>query len=535
MGTITISTYFSIEYLAVILPATIFLYAILPLFARRLLLLSVSYLFFCAVSGSLIICLTLTTLSVYLLGILLAKIQESTDRKLNTVDTETKAAVKRRAAKNKKLVITAGVLLNIGALAVLKYSPFFIGIINDLMSSFGIASDIHGPSFLLPIGISFYTLQATGYLIDIYRGKISADKNFMRLSLFLSFFPIIMEGPICRYSETAEALWEAPRPTYRNFVLGTQRILYGVMKKLVVADRLNMFIVNVFSNEANYDGFVISVAAVCYTVQLYMDFSGTMDLAVGTGQIFGIRIPENFKRPFFSRSVAEFWKRWHISLGAWFRDYVFYPVSMSKAIVKLNIKARKRFGKHFGKLPSFTITLFCVWICNGLWHGAGWQYVFFGFYHFVLILAGNIIEPASVAITKKLHFSRDKLPFKTAQIIRTCVLVCGGELFFRASDLNIGFLMFKKIFSEFTLMTLNDGYFFELGADGYDYIIVAVVLVIVTVVGILNEKNISIREVAYNKGVLTSFSVTFALIIITVVFGAYGDGYTPVDPIYAAF
>ena len=160
----------------------------------------------------------------------------------------------------------------------------------------------------------------------------------------MSFFPQIMEGPICRYGDTAHQLWAVPPIRWENFLFGVQRILFGLMKKVVVADRLNLFIRQVFSGYAEYDGFVIAVAVVCYTIQLYMDFSGTMDLVMGSGQIFGVTLPENFRRPFFSRNIAEFWRRWHVTLGTWFKDYVFYPVSMAKPMKKLTSWGRKRLG-----------------------------------------------------------------------------------------------------------------------------------------------------------------------------------------------
>ena len=156
----------------------------------------------------------------------------------------------------------------------------------------------------------------------------------------------------------------------------------------------------------NYDGLVIAVAAVCYTIQLYMDFSGTMDLAVGAGRIFGFQIPENFQRPFFSRSIPEFWQRWHISLGTWFKDYIFYPVSLSGPLKKLTSNARKKLGNHFGPLCASAIALFCVWFSNGLWHGAAWTYIFFGLYHFFFILCGNLFDPLTKWTTGKLHINR---------------------------------------------------------------------------------------------------------------------------------
>ena len=176
-----------------------------------------------------------------------------------------------------------------------------------------------------------------------------------------------------------------------------------MMKKLVVADRLNSFVVLVFNDYGNCDGGVIALGAVLYTVQLYMDFSGSMDAVIGIAEIFGVPMPENFERPFFSRTISEFWKRWHITLGAWFRDYLFYPVTASDKMKKLTSSARKKIGNHYGPLLAGSVALFCVWLSNGLWHGSDWNFIFFGMYHFVLILLGNLIAPPVRWLNRKLH------------------------------------------------------------------------------------------------------------------------------------
>ena len=188
-----------------------------------------------------------------------------------------------------------------------------------------------------------------------------------------------MEGPICRYGETAQQLWAGNPITYHNLTFGVQRMLYGFFKKLVIADRLNLLVVTVFDGYMDYDGGVIALGMVCYTCQLYMDFSGVMDIVIGCAEIFSVTLPENFRQPFFSRSVSEFWRRWHITLGTWFRDYVFYPLSLSEPLKRLTKSARKKWGNHFGPLCASAVALFCVWFCNGLWHGAAWCFLFFGF------------------------------------------------------------------------------------------------------------------------------------------------------------
>ncbi len=532
---LSISSYFSFLFLAAFLPITIGLYAVMPQKIRRWVILLFSWLFFLAVSGKLIAYLIFSILSIYFIGLWLSRLQAKEDKQLQNVERNEKKRLKKVFQKKQVRVVAFGICLNIGILIFLKYSAFFAVNINRLLEMLNVSFSLTVPSFILPIGISFYTMQAAAYLFDVYRRKIPADKNLMRLALYMSFFPQLMEGPICRYSDTAERLWEAEPIKYKNLTFGLQRILFGLMKKLVVADRLNLFIKNVFNNYTSYDGFVIALAAVGYTIQLYMDFSGTMDAAMGMGQIFGITLPENFKRPFFSKTISEFWKRWHITLGTWFKDYIFFPLSMSKPLKKLALRARKKLGNHFGPLISASIALFAVWLCNGLWHGAGWHYIFFGMYHFALILFGNIIEPLVIKTTKMLHISRKCLPYRCFQIVRTSVLVCIGELFFRANGLLAGLRMSKRIVTDFTLTTLNDRTLFTFGMDKRDFLIVFLVVIIIFIIGIIKERGGHIREAIAGRNIVLRFLIYYALIMFIVVFGAYGSGYVPLDPIYASF
>ncbi len=532
---LSITSYFSVHFMAIFLPVTIAAYAFLPQKLRRVVLLLSSYAFFWAVSGKLLIYLLLSTLSIHHFGLWLTDLQHRCADALEHALKEDRKSIKALHQRQQRWVVAFAVILHIGILVVLKYSTFFVTNLNTGFELLKLSTVLTVPSFALPIGISFYTMQAVSYILDVYKQKAQADRNLFRLALYMSFFPQIMEGPICRYGETAEQLWNAPPLEYRNLTFGLQRVLFGVLKKMVVADRLNLLISKVFNDYQDYDGFVIAVAAVCYTIQLYMDFSGTMDVALGTGQIFGVSLTENFQRPFFSKTISEFWKRWHITLGAWFKDYIFYPISLSKPMKQLASKARKRLGHHFGALPASAVALFCVWLCNGLWHGAGWSFIFFGMYHFALILGGNIIEPFILKITGKLHISRTSPLYRGLQITRTTVLVCIGEMFFRANGLRAGLEMFRKIITNFTFSTITEKTFFSLGADLYDYIIVAIVLIIIFIIGLQQEKGVLIRERISTKPVVLRYAVYYILIMTIVIFGAYGAGYIAVDPIYASF
>ena len=532
---IALPSYFSAGYLVFYLPVAVLLYALLPQRGRRVLLLLFSGLCFWAVSGKLIAYLILSVLSIHYVGLWLMSLQRDEKEALEQAAKEEKKALRSAWQKKQRRVVAFGVLAQLGMLVFLKYSGFLAGNINTLLTLLGVQRQVTVPAYLLPIGLSFYTMQAVSYLFDVYRKKIPADQNLLRLALYMGFFPTIMEGPICRYEQTARQLWEAPALGYQNFCLGLQRIGYGGMKKVIGADRLNLFIQGVFNYYEGYDGFVIAVAAVSYTIQLYMDFSGTMDLAVGTGQIFGVAIPENFRRPFRSRSISEFWQRWHISLGTWFKDYVFFPLSMSKPLKKLTAKGRKRLGNHFGPLLSGSIALFCVWVGNGLWHGSAWSYLFFGMYHFALILCENIAEPYAAGLAARLGIDRTKWGYRRFQMVRTAILVCVGELFFRANGLRAGLAMFHTMVTDFSLNTLRDGTFLTLGVDGKDWLIIAVMLAVVTLVGSLQERGVPVGQKLVESRLWVRVPVYYAMILAVVIFGAYGTGYVPVDPIYAGF
>ena len=529
------SSFFSTLYLGLFLPAVAGLYRLFPQRHRWKLLLCASYIFFWSVSGKLLIYLVLSTFSIHHFGLWMTSVLDERSAALKEVEKSEKKAVKALYQRRLRTIMVLAALLHIGTLVVLKYTPFFGTNLNHLFSALHLPLQLSVPTFALPIGISFYTLQAVSYLFDVYRGTLKADRNLGRLALFMAFFPQIIEGPICRYSQTAPQLYEGRPLTYENLTFGIQRILYGILKKVVVADRLNLLIKTVFEDYTSYNGTVIALAMVCYTCQLYMEFSGTMDVVSGTAELFGVTMPENFRQPFFSRSISDFWSRWHISLGTWFRDYIFYPLTMSKPLKHLTVSARKRLGNHFGPLLSGAIALFTVWLCNGLWHGAGWQYIFFGLYHFALILTGNILEPFIVKGTEQLHINRSCRPYRLMQILRTVLLVNIGELFFRADGLRAGLTMFHSMVTDFTPAAFTDGSLLRLGLDGSDFLIVLAAVLIVFTISVLNEKGVSVRQSVAGFPLPARWALYYALIFFIIIFGAYGPGYVPIDPIYANF
>lgn len=523
-------SYYSLTFFLVFIPILILIYSITPKKIRWFILLLASYIFSYLLSGKLIIYLLISTIVIYLSGLLLKKLNKNYEEVSKDLNKEEKKKIKVKFQHKKKLVLLISILINVGILIFLKYSGFFATNINTLFNT-----HIEVPKFLLPIGISFYTLQAVSYIIDVYRGSIEADSNIGRLALFLSFFPEIMEGPICRYSETANDLYEGKSITFHNFTFGFQRIFYGVLKKCVIADRLNPLITNVFINYNNYNGGIIALGAIAYTIQLYMEFSGTMDIVIGVAEIFGIKLPENFKRPFASKTISEFWKRWHITLGTWFKDYIFYPISVSSPFRKLTLSLRKKLGNYYGPVLAGVTALFTVWLLNGFWHGVGWQYILFGLYHFCLILIGSLISPLIKKITDKLHINRNSKGYHITQIIKVCILVFIGELIFRAEGLQACMSMLHSLFTDFSFVSFTNGTFLKLGIDGADFIIVGVTLIIIFIISHLEEKGVNVRDLISKQNIVIRWAIYYAFILFIIIFGAYGYGYIPVDPIYAQF
>lgn len=328
-------SYTSYFYLLFFLGVLVALYYLMPLKKRWLVLLGGSYFFYWLASGKLIVFLLITTVSVYLGALAMEREQQAFDSVRKSLEKEERKARKAVMMRRKRHIVFVMVLINVGLLAFLKYYHFFSANINALGSHLEPGFQLPALKLLMPLGISFYTLSAVGYVIDVYRGQTAADHHFGRLALFLSLFTNITEGPISRYDQLAGQAFEGHRADYRQFTFGAQLILWGLFQKMVLADRAALLVSTVFGSPSDYSGGIVILAMFVYTLQIYADFAGCMDIVRGSGALFGIEIARNFNQPFFSKSIGEFWRRWHMTLGAWFKDYIFYPVTLSKTNMKL--------------------------------------------------------------------------------------------------------------------------------------------------------------------------------------------------------
>lgn len=528
-------TFHSWLYLPCFLGMAVLLYYCFPVRYRFIPLLATSTAFYIICSRRLVIFLLLTIVSVYVAARVLDVYNERFREQKKGLGKTEKKQLKKVVERKKKAVLFLALFLNFGILALLKYGNFFGANINQILETLHVGGRVPVFSFLLPLGISFYTLQAAGYVLDVSRGKYRADKNPLRVALFLSFFPQIVEGPIARYDETGHQLYEGHRFDYKTFTAGLQMILWGLFKKIVLADRANMFVNNIFAKYEEYSGIYIVAAAVLYTFQIYTEFSGCMDIVRGSAMLFGIRLPENFRQPFAARTINEFWQRWHMTLGGWLRDYVFYAIALSSPYQKFSKACRQRWPKFLGMWISSSAALFFVWLGMGLWHGASWKYVLYGMYYFVLIIVGTLMAPFVDAMMQRTGVSRECAGIQILSKIRTVVLVCVGMLLFRAESFTAGISMLRSVFHKFSLQPLLSGEFMGLGCDGYDFAILGIGFLIVAAVGAMKERGVDVRERINAFPLPVRWGVFYAGLFGVILFGAYGFGYNAADFIYAQF
>jgi D-alanyl-lipoteichoic acid acyltransferase DltB (MBOAT superfamily) len=370
-----------------------------------------------------------------------------------------------------------------------------------------------------------------GYVIDVKRGECGAEKNFFKYFLFIAYFPQLLQGPIERYNDLAPQLYEGHGFDADNFAKGGQRIAIGFFKKVVIADMAGIFVDQVLADETQ-TGVVIALMLLFYAIQLYADFSGFMDIACGVSKLFGIRLAENFDTPYLSLSVAEFWRRWHITLGAWFRDYLYYPFLTSKLSAAL-MKKRKAWATAL----ATTLGLLLVWVCMGLWHGAAWSFLFYGLYHGGLIILGNLTKPLTQKWIAAWKIDENSALFTLFRMARTFLLVCFGYVFFVTGDIGESFSLIARMFSAFNWNVFADGTLGDLGLTAYSLWQIALgILILVVYSGTMKPRKTyclyTEREKTFN-GALTMVTLMIAVVFAWVLLYALGD-YTS-DFVYFQF
>lgn len=436
----------------------------------------------------------------------------------------------KTAMERKRLaMLIAALAADLGILAVLKYANFAITNVNYLFGA-----SIAGVDWVLPLGLSFYTFQTVSYVIDVYWDKVEAERNILKAALFTSFFPLLIQGPISRFGDIKSTLFASHKADGKQITFGLERIICGYFKKLVVADRLVVAVAALSGDPGRYPGAFAVLNALFYAAQLYADFTGGIDITIGIAQVLGIKVQENFRRPYFSRSVAEYWRRWHISMGTWFRDYVFYPVSASGWLMALTEKAERISGGLSRRLAVY-IPMAVTWFLTGLWHGAAWHFVVWGLLNAALMLAGEEIAPASQRFRKKHAELVSGFGYRVFETLRTFAAMCSLRMLDCYKDVGLSFRMFAGIFTTWNWGEAFSGPLLSLGLTGADYLIAGIGTALMFALSVFEEKNGDIREAFHGRSVWLRGAVFTALLLSTLVFGAYGAGYDSSQFIYNQF
>ena len=437
-------------------------------------------------------------------------------RKDKTIEKEIKDEMKAKVIRKRRMIMWGVVLLNFGILGYLKY---FRSIIENISGIFGIplsGSGIyqHVLGFVLPLGISFYMFQSIGYLLDVYNGKYGAEKHFAKYMLFVGYFPQMIQGPINRYDAMAEQFTVEHDWDSKNATKALYRIGYGLLKKYAIANIFSGVIATIFDYPVrDYAGCTVLLGILLYSAQQYADFSGGIDMVMGVSALFGIYMMENFRQPYFATSLADFWRRWHISLGHWMRDYVFYPFALTKPLKNLGKVVNKCLGKHLGRVLPASLGNLLVFFIVGLWHGAEWHYIVWGLYNGFVIAFSDILAPVYQKLSNVLPINTKAFGYRIFQIIRTFVVVNIGWYFDRIMDVKVALYSLKKTIFDFNIEMFQTEAriaFYEIPT--YAVWIAVIGCVFVFCVSLLEERKVDIKEKLCTSNLLIRWGVYFFVI-----------------------
>lgn len=510
------------------------LYFLLPSKYQWVILLAASMVFYLAGGWHGIFYILVTIISQYLLALTLEHKNDemAAELALDSLDFKQKKQIKLKYASKKKRYILLSVLINLGILCIFKFSNLAIESLNRFLGT-----QVGSLGLLAPLGLSYYTFKSIGYVIDVHRGRIKAQRNIFKLALYISYFPTLIQGPIDRYEDLADQLYAEHTFDYQRLAFGVQRMLWGYIKKLVIAERIAVIVYATTGAyaENGYVGFTVFLGMTIFAFQLYADFSGGMDIVMGLSEIFGIFPTENFRRPFFATSYGEFWQRWHITLGAWMRTYVFYPLSLSPAFNRLGKTCRKVFGDKYGKLIPPSLTTFITFFLIGMWHGAGWRYVLYSLYQALLVSTGTLLVDVYDKGKALFRINEPSKIWHVFQMLRTFFLVTATRYLTLAKDLSDIKGLLKATFTCFNPWVFFDGSLYTLGLDRQNFTLMLLSIVGLLIVDYIQEKGIHIRQTIAEQNIVIRWCVYYAAIIILVVFGMYGPGFDAASFIYENF
>ena len=425
--------------------------------------------------------------------------------------------------KLQKTFLILTIVLQLSTLAVFKYLDFFCYSFVSLLNEFGVELSWTMLNLILPIGLSFYIFQSLGYVIDVYWGKAEPNKNIFKYCLFVSYFPLLLQGPISDYSELYPQLIEGHDFNLDNVSSGIKRCMWGFFKKLVIANHITAMTSSIWANYSSYSGLIWVLIIILYLIEIYADFSGYMDIAIGCSKMLGIDVMENFNRPYFSKTIPEYWRRWHISLGAWFRTYVFYPILKGRFCSWIRRKLRTNHKVLANTIPD-AIALLIVWVLLGFWHGPSWGYVLYGVYYGLIITISTLISP----LVRKFHGKHPRLKtnklFITFQIGRTLLLVAIGSFIFRPANIDATLTIFSNMLSGINVT--------QFGKFGFDYMLSLLIVLFGTILLFIVDLYAYRHEGNTIVTKINSLAIGWRLVIyiglfaVILIFGAYWSAAT---------
>ncbi len=525
---------FSLAFLT-LLGITFVLYYIIPGKYQWWCLLFASIVFYAFSGWKNLIFIGVTSLSTWYAAKWFLRITEEYKRarKAEDITKEQKKMLKEAMGRKKKAVLIATLLLNFGILAYLKYWQVLY---SGMMKAIHPEQNAVTLGILLPLGISFYTFQSMGYLIDQYRDSATTEKNFFRFFLFVTFFPQLIQGPINRFGQMKEQFEQAHAFNWGKIKRALFLILFGLLKKYAIADLLSGAVAAILDAPgSNTPGSVIVAGILMYSAQQYADFSGGIDLVLGIAELFGIQMMPNFRQPYFAVSLADFWRRWHISLGAWMRDYVFYPFALTKGMQKLGKWSISRFGREIGRAIPACIGNILVFLIVGIWHGAELHFVLWGFYNGIMIALAELLDPVFTGMKKRLHIKEESRGYHVFCIVRTFLIVNIGWYFDRIVRFGDCMTAFKNTIIHFNAARFGT-VMSELMADTLSVktmLIVIAAIIMVMIHSILTEKQIDVYTLLSRHNIVVRFGVYYLMMVM--IQAAMSFGVSSESFMYAVF
>ena len=501
----------------------------LPVRWRWTALLAASMVFYASAGWGGCIYLGGVTLITWLSGLYMGRARAK--EKAAIADEDKAQAYIAKRSRTRRLTFT--VLLVVGGMCFIKYGSLLHSGINWLYRQlFAGTEDLQAWNLLAPLGLSYFTFQSVGYVVDCARGKVAPEKNPLKYLLFVSFFPQITQGPITTYKQLMPQLVSPARFEPAAFVSGFQLALWGYFKKMVLADRLAP-VTNAIAIGADQPGWLILLGVVLYAIRLYADFSGGMDVIRGAAKMLGVEVTENFRRPFFSVSVAEYWRRWHISLGAWFRSYLFYPLTTSRFGLMLSKAGQRIFGKKVGRALPGVVATFVIFFLIGIWHVANWNAAIFGAYFGVLLSAALLMEPLFKKARTLLRINAKAWYWKVFGLMRTWVLILLAQYFAFTTGPKQGFALLAGTFRNWNFTGAGEALTALLVPLEWQIAVAA--LVIVFLIDLICEFGVDVNGKLARSFFLIRWVALIALILAVLIFGCYGADFDAAAFLYTNF